>query len=561
MNLKPFGRASILVLVGLAGACSSSDAEEPAPSPGGGGVDSLVPPGKADDYFSDKAQEYTLTGTTAGTVDADCLAANADADDPERQCKLQSVGLKNFAIGWFVNQYVIDKHDSANEDWGGFTGMTRPAGYSALETGTPDADGKFSYKFTGEMSGPLDMLDKLPTEECADEPGARCFTLELPALTNETLAQMDTGSEWYRKSPFNEYDPAKYTGEKESLVLKIEAYPRSNDAYLEYNKLFDATQMAHADGKLKIGMFVGWDYYDDRYDLQTAKELYRYLTSTMGFKSPVDSYDDLKIDSGEFTKTIQVQGEDVEVSVLLVHPGQGDPGDPVFAGAMKSALVQAFTERQVITFEGHAGPLYGFALGNWRKTEAGELDDTELPGLNIPADFYQVVMISGCDTYMVADSLYANQVKTGRKDLDVITTTSFSNAAGRGRTTKALVDAVINQDGDDGDLAAKQYGEILRDLNNEWYMTPLYGVHGIDDNPRDNPLANKSVLCAECAGHDECGGDGNLCVNLSAGASTGHCTTKCQTDEDCPGGYACYDIASGNTIVSRNCVPSTLRCE
>lgn len=62
-------------------------------------------------------------------------------------------------------------------------------------------------------------------------------------------------------------------------------------------------------------------------------------------------------------------------------------------------------ERQLISYEGHAGPLYGFALGNWKKTEAGELNDSELSGLTIPADFYQVLLISGCDTYMVADSL------------------------------------------------------------------------------------------------------------------------------------------------------------
>src|SRR5690606_32045635 len=117
--------------------------------------------------------------------------------------------------------------------------------------------------------------------------------------------------------------------------------------------------------------------------------------------------------------------------------------------------------------------------GNWRATEAGELDDTELPLLDIPSNFYQVVMASGCDTYMVADALYKVPVKAGRVDLDMITTSSFSNAAGRGRTTKALVDAVVNQD-DDGELKPMTWGEVLRELNREYWMTPIYGVHGID---------------------------------------------------------------------------------
>ena len=102
------------------------------------------------------------------------------------------------------------------------------------------------------------------------------------------------------------------------------------------------------------------------------------------FKSPVATYDDLKIDSGEFTKTIKVNGKDVLVSVLLVHPGQGDPASVTFAGQMKAALIKAFGDRQVIVFEGHAGPLYGFALANWNVTEAGGADDSEPPGLSIP---------------------------------------------------------------------------------------------------------------------------------------------------------------------------------
>src|SRR5690606_7475786 len=133
-------------------------------------------------------------------------------------------------------------------------------------------------------------------------------------------------------------------------------------------------------------------------------------------------------------------------------------------------------------------------LANWNATEAGELDDSELPGLAIPENFYQVVLASGCDTYMVADSLYLNPVKQGRVDLDIITTSSFSNAAGQGRTSKVLLGAVLNQD-EAGSLAPKMYGEILRELNQEYWMTPLYGVHGIDDNPRTNPFANPDVNC------------------------------------------------------------------
>jgi hypothetical protein len=272
----------------------------------------------------------------------------------------------------------------------------------------------------------------------------------------------------------------------------------------------------------------------------------------------VGSYDELRVDSGDFEKTIRVNGAELEVSVKLVHPGQGDPADPAFAGAMKAALIEAFSARQIIAYEGHAGPLYGFALANWNVTEAGELDDSELPSLSIPKDFYQVVLASGCDTYMVADALYENPVKVGRVDLDVITTSSFSNAAGNGRTAKLLVDAVVNQS-QDGELEPQMYGDLLRKLNQESWFSPIYGVHGIDDNPRDNPFADKSLLCQACESHADCGGFDNSCVDL--GSDNRRCTTKCQTNDDCPAGYACFDIADGSTITSRACAPAAGACQ
>jgi len=548
----------LLVAVALAGTACVEDAADPSEAPDG--MRGIVPQGKADNYFSTEGQEYTVSGRTTGVRDEDCLTRNADALDPEERCILEAVGLKNFAVAWFLNQYIIDKHDAPNEDWGGFTAMTRPQSFEALETGTPDDTGVFEYTFTSELSGPLDLLEQMPTEPCADGTDARCFTLEIPVLDNDTLSQVDTGSEWYRRSPYSKYSPETYDGETETLDLRIEPYPRSNDAFLEYDKLFDEGQMTNADGALKIGLFVGWDYYDDRYDLQTAEELYRWLTEEKGFESPAADYESYGIDSGDLTRTIEVQGAAVDVAVRLVHPGQGDPSDPAFAGEMKQALIDAFANRQVIAYEGHAGPLYGFALADWNSTDAGELDDSELPFLDIPSDFYQVVLASGCDTYMVADSLYKIPVKADRIDLDVITTSSFSNAAGRGRTTKALVDAVVNQDADDGGLAPVTYGELLRDLNSEIWMTPIYGVHGIDDNPRDNPFAAKDLLCEPCETNDDCGGHGNLCVWFGEDMGA-RCTTLCQTDADCGEGEACFAIYEGNAIVDHQCAPETLVCE
>lgn len=516
----------------------------------------LVPPGKADDFFSTDAMEYTVEGRIQATIDDACLERNADSPDPQRRCAEEIIGLENFAVAWFLNTYIIDKHDAPNEQWGGFTGMTRPASYEALDVGEV-ADGAFEYTFTSELSGPVDLLSLMPTTPCSDDPSARCFELEIPVVPNDTLRKMDTGDEWYRDAPYSAYAPELYEGEKEVLELRITPYERSNDAFLEYDKLFAPEQLAKADGALKIGLFVGWDYYDARYDLLGAEATYDHLTRDLGLQSPVDTFDDYGIDSGSFTGEIEVQGKTVPVDVILVHPGQGDPADPVFAGSMKDQLVKAFAERQVIAFEGHAGPLYGFALANWRETEAGELDDSELPFLDVQDDFYQVVMVSGCDTYMVADSLYQIPAKTGRTDLDVITTSTFSNAANPGRTTASLLQAVMNQQGPEGELEPLTYGWLIRELNRDMW-SPLFGVHGIDDNPRSNPLADTSVACEPCISDEDCGGNGNMCVQINDTQTV--CTTLCQSDADCNDSETCYDVTDGTNIIGSQCIPTSLSC-
>ena len=140
----------------------------------------------------------------------------------------------------------------------------------------------------------------------------------------------------------------------------------------------------------------------------------------------------------------------------------------------------------------------------------------------------------------------------------MITTTSFSNAGGKGRTAKLIVDGVANTE-QSGALEPKTYGELIRKLNQEYWMTPIYGVHGIDDNPRFNPFADAALNCKQCTAHADCGGYETLCADYGGGNK--RCATKCEADNDCPNGFTCFDIREGNTLVSKNCAPSTLSCE
>lgn len=533
-------RVAVLLSLVVVAACAQPEAE---PDSTDSSVMRWVPPGKTDDYFSTAGREYTVTGAST-LVLAEDDAALGD-EEATRARLLQAAGLKNFAIAWFLNQYVIDKHDAPNENYGGFTAMTRPASYETLAIEPVDgAERTWRYTFTSELSGPRDLLSAMPTEACPDDASKRCFDLEIPVLTADQMS----ADEWYRRSPWGSWNPETYSGAKEKLALRIEPYPESNDAYLEYGKLF-------AGNRVTVGIFVGWDYYEARYDLQDGRALYDWLLA-QGFTAPVESFDALGLTSGSFTKKIRAFERELEVDVVLYHPGMGDPTDPVFSRRARDMMFDALQTRQIVVYEGHAGPLYGFSLTDWNATSEGDLDDSLLGGLQIPAGLYQIVLAAGCDTYMVADALYALDVKAGRKDLDVITTSTFGSALAGGRTTMALLGAVVNTNGPGGSVEAQKYGEILRAMNATSWTAPIFGVHGIDDNPRSNPLVAPSVHCKVCHEQADCG-TGALCIGGIPGTEdgSGRCTVDCRTDADCRSGEVCYEVADGTTIVGHQCIP------
>src|SRR5689334_531310 len=97
-----------LLLAALVSACSSAPAEDP-------NDDVIV---ENLDFYSASAKEYFVSGTSTVTVEA-------NAPDKMKRAR-ELVTLKNVAISWFLNQYLIDKeHDDANASYGGFKALTR----------------------------------------------------------------------------------------------------------------------------------------------------------------------------------------------------------------------------------------------------------------------------------------------------------------------------------------------------------------------------------------------------------------------------------------------------
>ena len=96
---------------------------------------------------------------------------------------------------------------------------------------------------------------------------------------------------------------------------------------------------------------------------------------------------------------------------------------------------------------------------------------------------------------------------------------------------------------------------LLTKLDSASYsFTSMYGMHGIDDNPKVVPWARTDRFGQTCSANADCGGPGNLCV--SAGANRGKvCSAACAGDGGCGTGYTCKAVASASssTIYGRAC--------
>lgn len=517
---------------------------------GGGEVSDafVVPADKADDFLSLSAQEYKLEGTTSVTLEPE-LAAASEEQKLARVREL--IPLKQIVIGWFLNAYLKPHDSHSDSDYGGFDCLTKNGSYEDLDI-TPLADGlSYSFRFRQEIGGTMDLLEKLPAEPLGD--GRYRFELTIGKIGNDEMAQLETNHEWYRRAPWSDFDPESVDPERlETVELTIWAEPRSVDAWIDSAALF-------ADGELSVAVHFGWDYHN-AYHLEHSAELYRWLVDR-GYRSPVDSYGEYDRSSGPLTRTIQAFGRPVEVSVWLYWGEPGSDTDPdTDAGGrqLEADMRDSFRTKEVIVFSGHSGPFYGFALANWRRTLEGDLDDSEIPELDMPADVYQVVLAEGCETYALGQAFWDNPNKSDRTMLDVLTTTSFSNAAGSS-TLEDFLQAVAGTGPSDDRHQAQTYGQLLRDLDsNSYWFNTMYGVHGLDDNPHLHPYADAELYCTACERDSDCG-QGHKCARVNERERV--CLGMCTADDGCPAGWQCMDVASGWTRQWQACVPANLTCE
>jgi len=501
-----------------------------------------VDDGKEDNFLSADAQEYVLEGRTQVVLDAS-MATASSADRMAAAKKL--IALKQIAIAWFVTEYFVDKEeDDANFKFGGFGAQAKGGMWDDLAVSEGADHLTYSFTFRQYAAGPKTLLSKLPIRI---EGGKKVFDLYVGKPTNDEMSHLVTDEEWYRQAPWDSWDPSKVSdAQKELMTFSI-----APDTHVTTDAFFDTNKLV-SDGLLDIDVHFGWDYHDN-YHLKHSKELFGWLTDR-GFKAPVASWDQLTHTSGPFTRTYDANGKTVkiEVRIFFGKPGAEDATETDAGGKVLEADVrESFKKRDVIIFDGHAGPFYGFSMANWNKTNEGDFDDSDMRTAEL-ATKYQVVLAEGCETYQIGEALQENPNKNG-KNVDVITSMSFSNAE-TAVITEDFITALLAHDPSDR-LRPRNIMSLLTKLDSEARdagMHTMYGIHGIDEDPHLHPFAEVSNFGKTCSQNADCGGPGNLCTKMG---STKRCTAACAGDGGCPSPYTCKAVASVSsaTIFGRAC--------
>jgi hypothetical protein len=494
----------------------------------------IVQDGKEDNYRSPTALEFLAKSEATVTL-AEADRTLSDADRLAKATDL--VSAKLLQIGWFLNLYVADKEDEdANKSYGGFHAMARNSSVKSL-TITPVDAVTYKFNFEATIAAQNSFLQLLPGTAAG---GGKAIELAMGKISNDDLL----AGNWQGSYDVHSWDPSKVdAAQVEKLPMTVTQAPRSANAYLDYNRLY-------ADGKLEVGAQFGWDYNAGRADLANAEQLYDELVG-IGFKSPVGSFKDLKLDSPPLTRDGTFNGKTVAITVKLVHPGMvADPA--ANAVDLRNALLDILKTKEVVLFNGHAGVSGRLLPADFRSTSAGNIMPTEYPTLPL-LDGYQILLVEGCQTYArFTDGFRQNPKKRGPNgelvNMDIVTSTSYTWTSQGAESMEAILFPLIGKAATTN-IKPTTWDDILRAMNAPPNSTAFMGVNGIDGDPHGHPYARADKLGATCTANTECGGEGNYCLK-QANSTAKVCGSVCIDDAGCPSTHRCSAIASSGTLSS-----------
>lgn len=519
-----------VVLLGVVG-CAETGEDQPEPT-GEAAELTAVPEGKADNYYSNVAAEYEMTGTVDVAMSA--------ADYADEELRARRIAERLTATGLYLTTFVTDKFRGIdrngdgeisedevffhNEDYGGFHAMVR--NYSIETAAVAElGGGVYRVTFTVDVGGPPGLLAAIPGSWEGEE---RTFEMQQPkgaAFSPDKVPRSD----------IRRFDPADHDGPLETITFVAKQHPDVGNAYPHFAEFM-------ADGLFDITLYFGHDYNESRSDLSECEEIFDELLA-MGFAAPVEAFADLTPDSGPFTRQIKANGAPVDVEVRLFHSN-------MFSSDRRRQHDLALSEvaaRDVFFYPGHAGPYYGLYLD---AAGAAKVDYLEFADLLMDSERQQFVIAQGCQTYsQYADMLYANPAKS-ESNLDVITTVNYSY----GRGTRTILRNLLRVDSE-GRHQPVDFYTFIRDLNSEWlnnWKDVFYGVMGIDGNPQLHPYVNLAGLGQPCSAASDCG-DPDAHVCLAGGAGAAECAAVTLAKQACPSGTHFLHLASRGTIFAGAC--------
>ncbi len=478
--LGRFVGSAVCVLV-LATGCTVDPTHIVGPSDGFEG-------GKADNYRSPIGQEYRVESRVIIRLegqDSGLFGEERDARVHELvNARVDEITQKLDAWMWQVLP------QDRRTDISIVLRVATPRGTQAIEAD----EHAYAFDYSVEAAGPNDLLDRLPLVDIGGTNGV--------TLTLDDQSQVDLF----------------FTG--------IDSSP---DSYPRFLDLFE-------DG-LDIGILVGGDYNMPRYDLPEAQALYDEMLA-LGLGSPVEGFPELRLDSGSFYGTISVAGQDTDVRVQLVHADMGTPNE------IRQAYIDMARTMDVVIFRGHAsrGTFTGSSAGVWISFNPSvSIAPSEFRNLDLP-NKHQIFVFDGCHTYSeFADDIYAHPNKD-ETNTDIVTSVSYGSGLSEAEATVAFLRGLLAKRNDE--WLPRSWDNILVPVNRatvgNW--TPIYGVHGTDENPSLSPFANPDVQNLACESDADCGAIDTLCIENDNGEGK-RCTVACATAAlDCPNLAACTAI-------------------
>ncbi|MDB4933123.1 MAG: hypothetical protein JWP87_95 [Labilithrix sp.] len=457
-------------------------------------------------YRSTAGQEFALSTNVTFKLSAETQALSGDAKDAAVLVQAQT--LRDSVLDTITSE--LDKlwPEEERTSNAGVAIQYRQAS-AALADLKALPDGSYGLTVSGEFAGIKDLERRLPMKTAV----GKTF---LPI--NADLGE----------------------GSKELQVF-ITPVARSLNAYPKYLEMF-------ADG-LDIGVHLGGDHNTPPQDINHARSVYDDLVAS-GFRSPVAKFEDLKIDSGPLTSAIKVKGQDVPVRVRIVH---ADMSTPETRNLLVDAYKASAKDADVIIYDGHAGRRLDYsgvvlAYNPARSSiPANEFKTFET------TDKQQVYLFNGCETYTgYADKLYENP-KRKPENTDIITTGNFSAIQSKANQVISFIHSFIDQRS--GAWIPRSWDSVLAKMNavGERSWVHIYGVHGLDDNPKVSPLADVSKVGAACTNDSQCGAPDSRCIVVSASSKV--CGVACADTAGCPTGTKCVLPRGRTSADDQQCSP------